>query len=151
MKYIIDAISSDTHRKYAVERMIFFEKIIFRMSSLLLVFSLIFWPVNLKASANTEKQNDQLIQKISNDFTKKFCNGIGFGLSKESAMNFANKENNLIFQNKKGVDLLNKELIATNIAVSVIDSCGYPLNLKGEEGVNEIENDYKLMNNILSK
>ena len=51
-----------------------------------------------------------MIKKISKDYTKKFCNGIGFGLSKESAMNFANKENNLIFENKKGVQGLDKQL-----------------------------------------
>ena len=101
-----------------------------------------------EVSAESVKQNDKLIERISKDYTKKFCNGVAFGLSKESAMSFANKENNLIFQNKKGFDMLNKETLATNISISVIENCGYPINLKGQEGIKAFKNDYLLMNNI---
>ena len=90
-----------------------------------------------------------MIKKISKDYTKKFCNGIAFGLSKESAMNFANKENRLIFDKKKGVDRLDQKLIASEISISVVETCGYPLDLKGEEGINEFENDYLSINDII--
>ena len=118
------------------------KQIIFIFLSFLFIFVSIFDSFNLVAVANTEKQNDQLIEKISKDFTKKFCNGVAFGLSKDSAMIFADKENSLIFQKKKGVDKLNKELLSNKIAYSVIDSCGYPLGLRGEEGVNQFEKEY---------
>ena len=148
MKYIIEAITNDFLSIQAIRMLRLSKKIIFSLCIFICICSLTFGTFNLEAFADSGKQNDQLIEKISKDFTKKFCNGIGFGLSKESAMNFANKENNLIFQNKKGFDLLNKEVIAINVANSVIDSCGYRINLKGEEGVKEIENDYRSMNNI---
>ena len=118
------------------------KKITFAIFSILFIFFLVFGIFNIEVLAYSEKQNNQLIEKITKDYTKKFCNGIGFGLSKESAMNFANKENNLTFQNKKGIDSINKELLANNIAVSVVDTCGYPIDLKGEEGIKEFENEY---------
>ncbi len=37
----------------------------------------------------SESAESVLITKVSKSFTKKFCNSIGFGLSKESAMNFS--------------------------------------------------------------
>ena len=123
------------------------KQIMFFCCSFMFIFIAIFGSFNLIALANTDKQNDQLIEKISRDFTKKFCNGIGFGLSKESAMNFADKENSLTFQKRNGVNELNKKLLANKIAYSVIDTCGYPLGLKGEDGVLEFEKEYNSMKN----
>ena len=122
-------------------------QIMFFCCSFIFIFISIFGSFNLITFANTDKQNDQLIEKISRDFTKKFCNGIGFGLSKESAMNFADKENSLTFQKRNGVNELNKKLLANKIAYSVIDTCGYPLELKGEDGVLEFEKEYNSMKN----
>ena len=115
---------------------------------LILVFVFVFGVYSPKVFAVTEKDYNKLIQKISNDYTKKFCNGIAFGLSKESAMNFAMKENNQVFQNKSGFDELNKELVAENISIAVVDRCGYPINLKGDLGVKEFKNDYLKMNKL---
>tara|TARA_Y100001968_G_scaffold232381_1_gene215186 strand:- start:8613 stop:9065 length:453 start_codon:yes stop_codon:yes gene_type:complete len=94
-------------------------------------------------------ENDKLIEKISKDYSKKFCNSIAFGLSKKSAMDFSNKENNLIFKNKKGMDTLNKELLSNKIATSVVETCGYSVNLRGHEGIVEFEKDYMSMNNFI--
>ena len=121
------------------------KQIIFVCFSFLFIFLSIFGSFNLVAVANTENQNDQLIEKISRDFTKKFCNGLAFGLSKDSAMEFADKENSLTFQKKKGFDKLNKKVLANKIAYSVIDTCGYPLGLRGEDGVNEFQEEYNSM------
>ena len=88
-----------------------------------------FFQFQLLAASGIE--NDQLIQRISKDYTNKFCNSIAFGLSKESAMKFANKENMMIFKNKKGFNSLNKELLVNQIANSVIETCGYAIDLKG--------------------
>tara|TARA_Y100001968_G_scaffold301469_1_gene313763 strand:+ start:1429 stop:1815 length:387 start_codon:yes stop_codon:yes gene_type:complete len=96
-----------------------------------------------------EKSNIVLLDKVANDYTKKFCNGIGFGLSKESAMNFAMKENKLTFKNKKGMDSLSDEEVATKIANSVIDRCGFPINLIGEEGIEKFKVDYISLNKTL--
>ncbi len=87
-------------------------------------------------------ENDKLIKKISVDYTRKFCNSIAFGLSKESAMTFANKENNLIFEKRKVLNNLNKELIANEISISVVEACGYNINLQGQKGIEEFEKQY---------
>ena len=89
-----------------------------------------------------ENDNSILINKISKSYTKKFCNAIGFGLSKESAMNFSFEENKQVFKKRKGVNDINKELLAEDIASSVIEQCGYPINLNGEKGILEFKNYY---------
>ena len=87
-----------------------------------------------------------MIERIAKDFSNKFCNSVAFGLSKDSAIKFAGKENYLIFEKKKGFNNLKKELIANRIAISVVDDCGYLINLRGEEGIKEFENNYILIN-----
>tara|TARA_B100001250_G_C19712212_1_gene749739 strand:+ start:427 stop:831 length:405 start_codon:yes stop_codon:yes gene_type:complete len=106
------------------------------------LFCLIFGSFNLELNALPTNQNDKLSERIAKDFSKKFCNGLGFGLSKESAMTFAIKENNLTFKNKKGMENLNEEVTANIIANYVVDSCGYPIDLKGEKGINEFKEYY---------
>tara|TARA_Y100001968_G_C19005248_1_gene547863 strand:+ start:251 stop:628 length:378 start_codon:yes stop_codon:yes gene_type:complete len=91
--------------------------------------------------------NNKLLERISKDYTNKFCNSLAFGLSKDSAMTFSKKENDLIFKTKKGRDDLNEELIANNIAISVVENCGYLVNLSGEEGISEFTKNYISMNN----
>ena len=89
-----------------------------------------------------EAKDSNLIEKISIDYTKKFCNSIGFGLSKESAMRFSFSENKEIFKNRKGIENIDKELLSQKIASSVIDGCGYQLNLYGEKDIEEFANYY---------
>ncbi len=98
-----------------------------------------------------EKKENKLIETIAKDYTKKFCNGIAFGLSTESAMNFAIKENNLIFQKKKGIESLDKNLLANQIASLVVENCGYRISFVGEDGINKFENYYIEMNNLIIK
>ena len=88
-----------------------------------------FWPFRLKVNALTFKQNDQLIERIAKDFSNKFCNGVGFGLSEESAVNFAMKENMAIFKKKKGIENLDTKVIVEKVSASVMDRCSYPLTL----------------------
>ena len=90
----------------------------------------------------SEIDNSLLIKKVSKSYTKKFCNSIGFGLSKESAMSFSMKENNQVFKKRKEFNNINKELLAEEIAISVIEKCGYPINLSGEIGILEFKNYY---------
>ena len=100
---------------------------------------IIFHPEELYASENVESI---FIKKVSQSYTNKFCNSIGFGLSKESAMNFSLKENNQVFHNRKEFNNINKELLAEKIAISVIEKCGYPINLSGEKGILEFKSYY---------
>ena len=86
--------------------------------------------------------DSSLIKKVSKSYTKKFCNAIGFGLSKESAMDFSIAENKQVFNNKKNINFISKELLAEEIASSVIETCGYPINLFGEKGIQEFKSYY---------
>ena len=90
----------------------------------------------------SESIDSSLIKKISQSYTKKFCNSIGFGLSKESAMNFSIKENYQVFNRKKGFENINKDLLAEEIAIAVVEKCGYPIKLSGEKGVLEFKSYY---------
>tara|TARA_Y100001968_G_scaffold106851_1_gene96606 strand:- start:210 stop:617 length:408 start_codon:yes stop_codon:yes gene_type:complete len=101
--------------------------------------SIIFHSEELYALDN---DNSVLIKKVSKSYTKKFCNSIGFGLSKESAMNFSLKENNQVFNKKKEFNDIDKELLAEKIAIDVVEKCGYPINLSGEKGILEFKSYY---------
>ena len=101
--------------------------------------SIIFHTERLYAS---ESADSILIKKVSESYTKKFCNSIGFGLSKESAMNFSLKENNQVFNKRKEFKDMNKELLADKIAIAVVEKCGYPIKLSGEQGILEFKTYY---------
>ena len=90
----------------------------------------------------SENKYPDLIEKISKDYTRKFCNSIGFGLSKESAMKFSMSENKKIFEKRKGIQNIDKVLLANKIGIEVIDSCGYQLDLYGDKGIEEFANYY---------
>ena len=122
----------------------FFIALIFFSLSVSFIFSLF----NFQYVEAAIIKNDKLMERISKDYTNKFCNSLAFGLARESAMNFSNQENNLIFKKKKGFDSLNKYLIANKIAISVVGKCGYLINLSGEDGIEEFTNDYISINNF---
>ena len=81
--------------------------------------SIIFHTERLYAS---ESADSVLIKKVSDSYTKKFCNAIGFGLSKESAMKFSIEENKQVFKNRKEFNNINKELLAAKIATTVVEN-----------------------------
>ena len=117
-------------------------KIAFRLVILIFFMfstSIIFYTERLYAS---ESADSVLIKKVSESYTKKFCNSIGFGLSKESAMNFSLKENNQVFNKRKGFNNINKELLADKISIAVVEKCGYPINLSGEQGILKFKTYY---------
>ena len=119
-----------------------FKKINLRLFAfIVLIFStlFIFHTDELYAS---ESADSTLIKKVSRSYTKKFCNSIGFGLSKESSMNFSIKENNQVFNKRKNFENINKEALAEEIAIGVIEKCGYPIKLSGEKGIIEFKNYY---------
>ena len=119
-----------------------FKKINMRLYAfIILIFStlFIFHTDELYAS---ESIDSTFIKKVSRSYTKKFCNSIGFGLSKESSMNFSLKENNQVFNKRKNFKNINKEALAEEIAIGVVEKCGYPINLLGDKGIQEFKNYY---------
>ena len=111
------------------------------LSFIFLTFSTLIIIPTEESNASENIESD-LIQKVSRSYTKKFCNSIGFGLSKESAMIFSLKENNQVFSKRKEFKNINKELLSDKIAKLVVEKCGYPINLSGEKGVQEFKNYY---------
>ena len=99
----------------------------------ILIFFFIFTSFDLEVNSLTIKQNDVLLERIAKDFSNKFCNGVGFGLSQESALSFAMRENMAIFKKKKGIENINTNDIAEKVSIAIIDKCGYPLNLSEDE------------------
>ena len=116
--------------------------IFFRLFTLIFIMFSILIFFQTESLFAAESSDDKLINKVSQSYTKKFCNAIGFGLSKESAMDFSLEENKQVFKKKKGFHDINKELLAEEIALSVIEKCGYPINLSGEKGILEFKNYY---------
>ena len=116
--------------------------IIFGLFSFVFILSTTLFFFQVEVLYALESNNSFFIKKVSKSYTKKFCNAIGFGLSKESAMNFSLEENKQAFKNKKEVNNVDKELLAEEIAISVVEQCGYPINLSGEKGILEFKNYY---------
>ena len=118
------------------------KKVIIRLFLFCFILSTALIFVHTEVLYASENDSFVFIKKVSNSYTKKFCNAIGFGLSKESAMNFSFEENKQVFKKRKEMNNINKELLAEEIAISVIEKCGYPIKLTGEKGIIEFKNYY---------
>ena len=119
-----------------------FKKSILRLLTFIFLISSTLIIVNTEEVYASENVDSVLITKVSQSYTKKFCNSIGFGLSKESAMKFSLKENNQVFNKRKKFNNINKELLAEEIAIAVVEKCGYPIDLSGEKGIKEFKSYY---------
>ncbi|WP_320664775.1 hypothetical protein [Prochlorococcus sp. MIT 1223] len=86
--------------------------------------------------------------KVSKNITNKFCNSIGFGLSKESAIKFSIAENKKEVYKNKLTKQINKNQLKDSIASNIIDTCGNPIGLIGEKGVEEFKNYLTEIDNI---
>lgn len=119
-----------------------FKKITLRLFAFILLICTTLISVHTEELYASENDDSLLRRKVSQSYTKKFCNSIGFGLSKESAMNFSLKENNQVFKKRKEFNNINKELLSEEIAIAVVEKCGYPINLSGEKGILEFKSFY---------
>ena len=120
----------------------FKQEITFRLLRFITLICLLTIIFHTEKSYASEINESVLIKKVSQSYTKKFCNAIGFGLSKESAMDFSLKENNQVYNKRKGYKNLNKELLSQEIAIEVVEKCGYPISLSGEKGILEFKSYY---------
>ena len=106
--------------------------------------------INLEKAYALGADSSGFVKKISRSYTNKFCNSIAFGLSKESAMNFSIAENKKVFERRKEMKSVDQELLAEEIAISVIEKCGYPINLSGDKGIKEFKSYYLSKDNELA-
>ena len=78
-----------------------------------------------------------LQNRISNNFSKKYCNAIKNGFSKDEAMKSAivKTENIIAFSYNPQKKWIEKDDLANQIALQVVNHCGWSFGLIGKEGV----------------
>ena len=95
-------------------------------------------PLSSFASHTSDPTVSLLKSRISKNFSKKFCNAIQNGLSKDEAMTSAiiKTENILSFSYNPQKKWIEKEDLANQISIKVINDCGWSFGLSGKEGLN---------------
>ena len=89
-------------------------------------------------ASNTSDPTVSLLQnRISKNFSKKFCNAIQNGLSKDEAMtsSIVKTENIVSFSYNPQKKWIEKEDLANQISIKVINDCGWSFGLIGKEGM----------------
>ncbi len=88
---------------------------------------------------DTSDPSVSLLQnRISNNFSKKYCNAIQNGFSKDEAMKSAivKTENIISFSYNPQKKWIEKDDLANQISLQVVNDCGWSFGLIGKEGVN---------------
>ena len=108
----------------------------FFLSLIFLIFSLM-TPNKLLASPKTDPSVIGLQERISNNFSGKYCKAIESGLSKNEAMRSAiiETENIVAFSLNPKKKWIEKEKLADQISIKVINKCGWNFGLVGKEGI----------------
>ncbi len=118
-------------------------KLIIICTSILIIIFLISYPV----FAN-ETKPEAVESKIAKGYSDKFCNAIGMGMSKDSALKLTVIENSkpsfnpslwleLTFSGEENINQANTDSIVNQVTENVVRECGYPLGLKDQERIDE--------------
>ena len=105
----------------------------------LLIFAfLLLNPLITKALNISDPSVSFLQNRISNNFTSKFCRGIKNGYSKDEAMISAiiKTENIIAFSFNPQKKWIEADDLANQISLQVINDCGWAFGLVGKEGIN---------------
>ena len=87
---------------------------------------------------DTSDPSVSLLQnRISNNFSKKYCKAIQNGFSKDEAMKSAivQTENIISFSYNPQKKWIEKDDLANQISLKVVNDCGWTFGLIGKEGV----------------
>ena len=95
-------------------------------------------PNYLEASQSTNPSAIALRNRISNNFSNKYCKSIQNGFSKDEAMRSAiiDTENIVAFSLNPQKKYILTEDLANQISIKVINKCGWSFGLVGKEGIN---------------
>ena len=106
--------------------------------SFILFAVVLFHPLITFASHTSDPTVSLLQSRISKNFSKKFCKAIQNGLSKDEAMTSAiiKTENIVSFSYNPQKKWIEKEDLANQISIKVINDCGWSFGLIGKEGIN---------------
>ena len=88
---------------------------------------------------DTSDPSVSLLQnRISNNFSEKYCNAIQNGFSKDEAMKSAivKTENIISFSYNPQKKWIEKSDLASQISLQVVNDCGQSIGLNGKDGVN---------------
>ena len=98
---------------------------------------LLLQPLITFASHTSDPTVSLLQNRISRNFSTKYCNSIKNGLSKDEAMTSAivKTENIVSFSYNPQKKLIEKEDLANQISIKVINECGWSFGLVGKEGI----------------
>ena len=99
--------------------------------------SVLLHPLITFASHTSDPTVSLLQGRITNNFSKKFCKAIQNGLSKDEAMTSAiiKTENIVSFSYNPQKKWIEKEDLANQISINVINNCGWSFGLIGKEGI----------------
>ena len=99
---------------------------------------IIFNPSPCFSSQVTNPSALALRDRISNNFSYKYCKGIDSGFSKDQAMRSAiiETENIVAFSINPQKKFILKDDLANQISIKVINKCGWTFGLTGKEGIN---------------
>ena len=94
-------------------------------------------PIIAFASHTSDPTVSLLQNRISKNFSSKFCKSIQNGLSKDEAMTSAiiKTENIVSFSYNPQKKWIEKEDLANQISIKVINECGWSFGLIGKEGI----------------
>ena len=94
-------------------------------------------PTNVLAFDISDPSVSLLQNRISKNFSKKYCNAIQNGFSKDEAMKSAivKTENIISFSYNPQKKWIEKSDLANQISLQVVNDCGWSFGLIGKEGV----------------
>ena len=103
------------------------------------LFIIFFLNPNLGFAFEKSDPSVSLLQnRISNNFSRKYCKAIQNGFSKDEAMKSAivKTENIISFSYNPQKKWIEKNDLANQISLKVVNDCGWSFGLIGKEGVN---------------
>ena len=112
--------------------------LLFRFLFNFVLFAIVLLHPLITFASHTSDPTVSLLQsRISKNFSNKFCNAIQNGLSKDEAMTSAiiKTENIVSFSYNPQKKLIEKEDLANQISIKVINECGWSFGLIGKEGI----------------
>ncbi len=94
---------------------------------------------------------NRLQEKVAKNYSNKFCNAIGIGISKDGAIRLAINENKdskfnpglwfeLASSGKANLELIDKDQLAEVISKQIVIDCGSAIGLSGATGVESFTN-----------
>ena len=97
----------------------------------------LFIPLTGLAFETSDPSVSLLQNRISNNFSRKYCKAIQNGFSKDEAMKSAivKTENILSFSYNPQKKWIEKDDLANQISLQVVNDCGWSFGLVGKEGV----------------